>query len=168
KWPEPAKKEPPKLAEAKQPRTDRYGDPLPEGAIARLGTVRWRHGGKVQSVTFGPDGKTLASASWDGSVRLWEAGTGRELATFPERGYGVSALGVAYAPNGKVLVSCENDKTIRLWDVATHKQIRTLRGHEDRVWSVVWAPNGQTIASASYDTTVRLWDATTGKELHTL
>jgi RNA polymerase sigma factor (sigma-70 family) len=158
----------PKVEQRPEALTDRNGDRLPEGAIARLGTARWRHGGKVQSVTFGPDGKTLASASWDGSVRLWEAGTGRELATFPDRGYGVSALGVAYAPNGKILASCENDKTIHLWDVATHKEIRTLLGHEDRVWSVVWAPDGQTIATASYDKTVRLWDPATGKELHTL
>jgi RNA polymerase sigma factor (sigma-70 family) len=159
---------PAKVEQKSESATDRNGDPLPEGAIARLGSARWRHGGRVQSVTFGPDGKTLASASWDGSVRVWEAGTGRELATFPERGHGISALGVAYAPNGKILASCDNDKAIHLWDVATHKEIRTLLGHEDRAWSVAWAPDGQTIASASYDKTVRIWDPATGKELHTL
>src|SRR5689334_15936863 len=62
-------------------RTDLFGDPLPEGALARLGTLRWRHGGPVYFTGFSADGKQLVTASMDGSVRVWEVATGKLLNT---------------------------------------------------------------------------------------
>jgi RNA polymerase sigma factor (sigma-70 family) len=61
------------------PAVDLYGDPLPEGAIARLGTVRFRHGGQLQSIAYSPDGKTIASGNF-GRIMLWEAETGKPIA----------------------------------------------------------------------------------------
>ncbi len=62
---------------------DRFGDPLPEGAIARLGTLRFRHPLWVSALAYTADEKTLVSACWDGGVRVWDPETGKELRCFP-------------------------------------------------------------------------------------
>src|SRR5438128_2441706 len=67
---------------SKEVATDNYGDPLPRGAIARMGTLRLRHEGSVCAIAFAPDGKVLASGGRDKLITLWEAATGRELRRF--------------------------------------------------------------------------------------
>src|SRR5262245_19678088 len=67
------------------PRTDRYGDRLPAGALARLGTLRWRHGAAVNYVAFTPDGKSVLTASQDNIIRLWDLKTGKEVRRFETR-----------------------------------------------------------------------------------
>src|SRR5450432_578412 len=65
------------------PRLDAFGDPLPAGAVARFGTIRWRHDAVIRSVHYSPDGKTLYTDSEDNTVRAWDALTGREKTRFP-------------------------------------------------------------------------------------
>jgi WD40 repeat protein len=74
--------DPPPPAEVKSSAVDSYGDPLPTGAIARLGTVRLRHGSySIQALAFTPDGKTLASAGYEGMLRFWDTATAKPLTT---------------------------------------------------------------------------------------
>ena len=90
-------------------------------------TLNGGHSDAVLSVAFSPDGKTLASGSWDKTIKLWDVKTGKELATL--NGHTETVMFVAFSPDGKTLASASWDKTIKLWDVATSKERATLKGH---------------------------------------
>ena len=119
------------------------------------------HTGRVRSVAFAPDGKTLASASEDQTIRLWNADSGQPVNTL--KGHSSWVTSVAFAPDGKTLASTSDDQTIRLWDADNGQLKTTLKGHTNWVWAVAFAPDGKIFASASDDKTVRLWDADSGQ-----
>jgi len=124
------------------------------------------HSNKVLSVSFSPDGKTLASGSEDKTIKLWDITTGKEISTL--NGHSKPVASVSFSPDGKTLASGSYNNIIKLWDITTGKEIRTLQGHSSSVLSVSFSPDGKTLASGSYDNTIKLWDITTGKEIRTL
>jgi hypothetical protein len=116
-------------------------------------------------VGFSPDGRRLVSGSWDNTLRLWDAATGKPIGP-PLQGHTNSVLSVAFSPDGRRIVSGSVDNTLRLWDAATGKPIGPpLQGHTSWVYSVAFSPDGRRLVSGSWDNTLRLWDAATGKPI---
>ena len=135
---------------------------LPIGiATAQLKATFEGHTDNVWSVAFSPNGKMLASASWDQTVRLWNVKTERLLHTL--RGHTNDIMSVTFSRDSQTLASADWDGRIHLWNPRNGKLKRTLTGHAGGVPSVVFSPDGQTLASGSADRTVRLWNTKTWK-----
>ena len=103
-----------------------------------------------------PDGQTIASASNDTTVKLWNISTGKETKTL--QGHSGQVNSISFSPDGRTITSASTDGTVKLWDIATGREITTLEGHSQGVISVSFSPDGKTIASASGDGTVILWN----------
>jgi WD40 repeat protein len=151
-----------------QVRVDFQGDPLPRGALARLGTLRLRHADPVTAMVFAPDSRTLASASGgegshDNTIRLWAVPGGREIRRLMGHRNGIFCL--ALSPDGKRLASGDKGGEIRIWDVATGQELTSFSASHHSVRSLAFAPDGQTLASGGADQNIHLWDIATAKQL---
>jgi len=107
-----------------------------------------------------PDNLILASASQDGSVRLWDVETYTQTARL---GTGW-AFCVAWSPDGSMLASAHQDGKVRLWDADTADLIQTIDAHKGWVRGVAWSPNGLLLASTGQDKRICLWDVATGQK----
>ncbi|MDE0681276.1 MAG: sigma-70 family RNA polymerase sigma factor [Candidatus Poribacteria bacterium] len=136
---------------------------------AQTGTLRKTltligHKGEIWEMAFSPDGKILATWSWEweSPIHLWDVETGARLHNFVgEARDNVNSM--AFSPDGNTLASPLDNGTIRLWNTQTGELSRILIGHTYHVSCVAFSPDGKMLASGSYDGTLRLWDAETGE-----
>jgi WD40 repeat protein len=168
---------------------DAFGDPLPAGARARMGSVRLRQSRGVSFVAFVAEGKELVSAGNDGTVRVWEVATGKELRRFElpggSMGGGSSSMSSGdirivhhyEAPNnapviltadGTTLAALGNDAAVHMWDVAKGTKLRRFRLKGDWPDHIVFSPDGKQLASWGDDQVVYLANAVTGQALRQL
>jgi WD40 repeat protein len=123
------------------------------------------HSSYVRSVAFSHDSTWLASASWDSTVKLWDASSGECLQTL--EGHSGDVMSVAFSHDSTQLASASDDKTVKLWDASSGECLQTLEGHSSDVSSVAFSHDSTRLASASGDNTVKLWDASSGECLQT-
>lgn len=116
--------------------------------------------GWVSELTFAPDGHTLASSNWDGTITLWDMPQGepRQIMT----GHTHRVHFVAWSPDGRTLATSSRDRTIRLWDVEQGAYRAVLTGHTAGVVGLAFTPDSRSLLSGSEDGTLRVWDVTSG------
>src|SRR5579864_3202488 len=154
---------------------DSSGDPLPRGALERLGTARLRHGsgGSVAAI-FSPDSKVLATGADEensSSIRLWDAATGREVrrievTTRDTRAAASLGPSLAFSPDGKIVAGAA--VRIQLWEAATGKILRSLENDGEWCVALCFSPNGKILAAGDGRNQIRLFDVETGQELRSL
>jgi WD40 repeat protein len=144
------------------PRLDLYGDPLPDGAVARLGSVRFRHAG-LSDYVFLPGGKAVLTSGSDRVLRFWDVGTGRQARAVQLQGRAGPARAVTLSPDGKLLAAHDGSSVV-LWDVASGKELKTLPAPKLGLGFLYFSPDGKTLAVGRGDWRVSLWDWEAGKE----
>jgi WD40 repeat protein len=137
---------------------DTAADPLPAGAVARLGSCRLQQGASVYSVAFSPDGRQVLSAGTNGVIRFWNVRTGREEGTIAGNARNLSTRFLA---NGQEVVSGGDD--IRFWERLTGRETRRISADEEPVRSIDFSPDEAVIAGLGND--VRIWEVNSGKLL---
>ena len=134
-------------------------------ASMHCGTILRGHSDKVSSSRLSPDCKQILSASYDRSIRIWDAYTGICIDTL--KGHSDKVYFANYNSDGNRIISTSADKTVRLWDTKS-KQCVVMNGHSAPVYYALFSPDEKFVASISKDLTIKVWDANTGVCIHTL
>ncbi|MGD1808859.1 AAA-like domain-containing protein [Dapis sp. BLCC M126] len=121
------------------------------------------HKDGVNSVCFSPDGKIIASASRDCTIKLWSSG-GKLLETLT--GHGSRVRDISFSSDSQIIVSGSDDETIKVWSISG-QQLQTLTGHSKPITTVSFSPDSKIIVSGSDDKTIKVWSLM-GEELQTL
>ena len=120
------------------------------------------HQGDVYFARFSPDGKTLATASKDKTVRIWDSQT-RTTRLILE-GHGDEVNWVSFSPDGRMIATASDDQRVKLWHAATGRAQSTLTGHREEVVAAIFTPDGQRLISCDRKGTVILWDVALARE----
>ena len=124
------------------------------------------HSDWVNCAVWSPDGSRILTASWDGTARVWDPASGKELAVL--KGHSDRVNSAVWSPDGSRILTASNDTTARVWDPITGRELTVLKGHSSGVISAVWSPAGSRILTASDDSTARVWDPNSGRQLSVL
>ena len=164
--------EPPGPDRPDRARNDQYGDPLPPGALARLGTLRWcLPPYRADTMAVSPDGRFLVTANPVDGISVWEMATGKIIRQVPDgpelRKAWLGNEGVvALTADASTAAIGSPDGTIHLVDVHAGKEKRSWRGHGDHVQEAALSADGAVLVTRSADKTLRVWHTATGKQLH--
>lgn len=109
----------------------------------------------INQVLFSPDGRIIASASFDKSIKLWEGKSGKYLASL--RGHVQAVYQIAWSADSRLLVSGSADSTLKIWNVSKRELAMDLPGHADEVYAVDWSPDGQRVCSGGKDKVLKMW-----------
>ncbi|MFD7505282.1 WD40 repeat domain-containing protein [Streptomyces sp. NPDC059850] len=135
-------------------------------AFSQLRAELTGHTDTIRHVAWSPDGRRIATASRDGSARIFDAGSGRCVTVL--EGSGAMVEMVCWSPDSTMVATASRDRVVRLWEVASGTVVRVLTGATDAGRGVAWSPDGQWLAGTFRDMVVRVWNAATGELAHEL